>query len=256
MWLFGGGGAPPATEPEPAAPEYLCATRGRAAFRPQLFWQRVLPEHEVSVALEIRLGMSGDGVNWARLKSAAEEVPGDGDYARSCARLVPDSESRGDGTAVSAILRAAATWGDDPDRVRSVLCSCYCTAVCCSEALAEAAACGHASALQALLDAGAPPLSVGATRFGKTPLHLACEGGHEPAAKALLDAAATQGGVRALMACCDGAGRTAVELAQQNEMGPMARRLVSHGAELLACAGAEQLAESAEATVSADEPTD
>ena len=37
MWLFGGG----PTEPEHAAPEYLCATRGRAAFRPQLFWQRV-----------------------------------------------------------------------------------------------------------------------------------------------------------------------------------------------------------------------
>lgn len=195
---------------------------------------QVLPEHEVSVALEIRLGMSGDGVNWARLKSGAvDEVPGDGDYARSCAHVVLDSESRGDGTAVSAILRAAATWGDDPARIRSVLCSCYCTANCCSEALAEAAACGHAEAVLALLDAGAPPRSVAATRFGKTPLHLACEGGHEPAAKALLcHAAAKQGGVDALMACCDGAGRTAVELAQQNEMGPMMRRLVNYGAEL------------------------
>jgi hypothetical protein len=230
MWLFGGGGAPQAaaevTDVRSAAPP-----RGKVHFRPQLFFQRVMPEHVVDMGCEIRLSMAGDGHNSARLRSG-EEVAADGEYARSCAVMVADAESRGDEAAVAAVLRAASTWGDAA-RVRAVLSSCYCTPRCCSEALAEAAACGHDEAVQVLLDAGAPLFET--VRTGKTPLHLACEGGHEAAARVLLrHAAATrQGGGDKLMGDRDDAGRTAVELAQANEMGPMGRRLQGFSQELL-----------------------
>ena len=138
------------------------APRGKAHFRPQLFYQRVLPEHMVPVKLEIRMGMSGDGVNLARLPPAAgaDDVPADGDYARSQATFCDDAESEagGDGDTVGSLLAAAATWGDAA-RIRHILSSCYCTLHHGSTALAEAAAAGHVPAIEALLEAGAPPLA-------------------------------------------------------------------------------------------------
>lgn len=226
-WLFGeGGGTSPETTVVVASP------RGKVYFRPQLFYQRVLPEHIVPLDCEIRLNMSEDGENWARLKVGAEtQVPTDGEYARSCAVVVADTDSRGDEEAVTAMLRAASTWGD-ARRIRAILSSCYCTARCCSKALAEAAACGHDEAVEVLLGAGAPLFET--TRNGKSPLHLACEAGHEAVARKLLQFASSArlGGAVTMMTDCDDAGCTAVELAVANELGTMARRLREYCEEL------------------------
>lgn len=231
MWLFGGGrGTDAAASPPRAEP---VAPRGKVHFRPQLFYQRVLPEHIVSAPdCEIRLDISGGGNTWARLKAATStEVPADGEYARSCAVLVSDADSPGDETAVAAVLRAAATWGD-PRRVRAILSSCYCTARCCSEALAEASACGHVEVVEALLVAGAPLFE--SARTGKSALHLACEAGHEAVARTLLFRASKtrQDGARELMVACDETGRTAVEAAVANELNTMAQRLHKYVQEL------------------------
>ena len=231
MWLFGGGRGTVAARPPRAEP---VAPRGKVHFRPQLFYQRVLPEHIVSASdCEIRLDISGDGNTWARLKAAPAgiEVPTDGEYARSCAVLVSDAYSPGDETAAAAVLRAAATWGD-AGRVRAILSSCYCTARCCSEAVAEASACGHVEAVEALLVAGVPLFEN--TWTGKSALHLACEAGHEAVARTLLFRASKtrQGGALELLVGCDEAGRTAVEAAVANELDKMAQRLQIYAQEL------------------------
>ncbi len=230
MWLFGAGRGAESR----ASRAVAVAPRGKVHFRPQLFYQRVLPEHIVStVDCEIRLDVSGSGDTWARLKVATDtEVSADGEYASSCAVMVPDADSPGDEIAVAAVLRAASTWGD-AERIRAVLSSCYCTARCCSEALAEASACGHDEAVESLLNAGAPLFET--ARTGKSVLHLACEAGHEAVAKMLLCHAAKQKqapGVLDLLSRCDDTGRTAFEAAVANELGVMAQRLQKYSQEL------------------------
>lgn len=228
MWLFGVGCGAEAR----ASTAEAVAPRGKVHFRPQLFYQRVLPEHIVStVDCEIRLDTS-TGDTWARLKVKTDtEVSADGEYARSCAVMVPDADSPGDEAAVAAVLRAASTWGD-VGRIQAILSSCYCTARCCSEALAEASACGHDEAVKSLLTAGAPLFQT--ARTGKSVLHLACEAGHEAVAKRLLCHAAEekQGGGLDLLSRCDDTGRTAIEVAVASELGAMARRLQKYGQEL------------------------
>lgn len=79
-------------------------------FRPQLFWQEVLPEHAASSCLQFHMDWSS-GRNFARQPGDAE-VPSNGGYARSVARAVegtvPEAEARLVGRALREAVRVAA----------------------------------------------------------------------------------------------------------------------------------------------------
>lgn len=183
-------------------------------FRPQLFWQEVLPEHAASSCLQFHMDWSS-GRNFARQPGDAE-VPSNGGYARSVARAVegsvPEAEARLVGRAlreavrvvavrVAAVVRyrcasvAALTillWrqvqqGDDGAAVQHLLSSCYCPLAAVELALCEAAKQGHTEGARLLLAAGAAacaqPVGV-----GKSALHAAAEAGHEAVARLLVHA--------------------------------------------------------------------
>ena len=79
-------------------------------FRPQLFWQEVLPEHAASSCLQFHMDWSS-GRNFARQPGDAE-VPSNGGYAGSVARAVegtvPEAEARLVGRALREAVRVAA----------------------------------------------------------------------------------------------------------------------------------------------------
>ena len=74
-------------------------------FRPQLFWQEVLPEHVASSCLQFHMDWSS-GRNFARQPGDAE-VPSNGGYARSVARAVEGSVSEAEARLVGRALREA-----------------------------------------------------------------------------------------------------------------------------------------------------
>ena len=202
---------------------------GRMAFRPQLFWQEVLPEHVVGTSLEIRMGVGelSDGKNYARLKAPADggqAVAADGGYAAAQARLV-EASPHGDEDVVSEAVSASATWGD-AKRMSLLLGSCYVTEAAGTAALSEASANGHQEVVALLLKAGAKAGSL--AYHGKTALHRACENGHEAIATMLLKHMAARpenGGREAVWQRDSQHSLTAWELASQLEMGGVARRL-------------------------------
>ena len=190
-------------------------------FRPQLFWQEVLPEHIVaSRHLQFHCDMAS-GRNFARLPADAEYPP-DGEYALSMAHAVSDEDADPAAAHVARALREAAAFQDSVAALRHLLSSCYCTRDNISEALVEAARQGNLDGVQLLLRAGGDPA---ATPNGKTALHSAVEEGHEHVARALISA---EPALCSLV--CHGCNP--FELARQRDLSSLARRLEAHAASL------------------------
>ena len=125
-------------------------------FRPQLFWQEVLPEHAATSDLDFHCDMA-TGRNYARIPGGSD-VPSDGSYARSVARAVADDASAPHETALATrALREAATFSGDPTPLRHLLSSCYCSRGSLQLALVEASRADNLQGVNLLLDAGAVP---------------------------------------------------------------------------------------------------
>ena len=183
-------------------------------FRPQLFWQEVLPEHVVmSNHLQFHCDLAS-GRNLARLPSETEHPP-DGSLALSVARVVGDGDAFSDeARQVARALREAAAFQDNA--LQHLLSSCYCTQAACSEALCEAARQENVAGVELLIRAGA---DIHAQPQGKTALHIACEEGFEAVARALISADPS------LLRGVSRSGHTPLELARERDFGSLARRL-------------------------------
>ncbi|KAL3927166.1 MAG: hypothetical protein SGPRY_002952 [Prymnesium sp.] len=198
---------------------------GRMRFRPQMFWQEVLPQHLVDASLQLRADIAS-GKNFARIASE-KEYASDGALARAAAVALADiDETAPDAEAVARALRSAVAWGD-PVRVRHLLCSCYCGIPHLTGALHEAAARGESECVEVLLAAGAKPDGI---VDGKTALHAACQEGQEQAGRALLAADPT------LCERRDVSGRTPFDVAIDLDHSLVARRLLAFANELRATA--------------------
>lgn len=192
----------------------------KLTFRPQLFWQEVLPEHAVADpgSLQFECNMS-TGRNYCRVPSA-RDVAADGAYARSVARCIADAECPcGEEALVARALREAATFAGDAAPLQHLLSSTYCTRAALQGALQEACRANHVGGVELLLHANA---DIRAQPGGKTALHVACEQGCEEAARALVRADAD-----ALRVASALDGRTPLEVARDLDFGSMARRLVA-----------------------------
>merc|ERR1711865_811453 len=125
-------------------------------------------------------------------------------------------EGKSDEPDLEKVVLAAASWGDHA-KSRRFFASCFVTERVAGRALCEAANRGHEEAVGELLRARALPGSVdGASK--KTALHFACENGHESAARLLIGAGASLSDV-------DKTGQTPCELAREQDLGMMAKRL-------------------------------
>ena len=197
---------------------------GMMRFRPQLFWQEVLPEHMVSSSLQFHCDL-GSGRNFAR-QPGGGEVASDGGYARSVACAVPDGEVTADEARLvgRALREAAQLAGEDATPLRHLLSSCYCSTAAITEALCEASRQDHAEGVRLLLAARAEPLAQPA---GKTALHAACEAGHEAVARLLVQAepAAVGASGEAL------GGRTPPQVARDADLAGLARRVEAYAKE-------------------------
>lgn len=191
-------------------------------FRPQLFWQELLPEHVVSSRhLQFNCDMA-TGRNYARLPSETS-YSAHGEYAFSMAHAVPDTDADPAAAHVARALREAATFQESLTPLRHLISSCYCTRDTLAEALTEVARQGNIEGCELLLRAGADPR---ATPHGKTALHVAVEEGHEPVARALAKADP----ITLTIECY---GCTPVKLARDRDMAGLARRLEAHAQEAL-----------------------
>jgi len=192
-------------------------------FRPQLFWQELLPEHVVSSRhLQFNCDMA-TGRNYARLPSETS-YSAHGEYAFSMAHAVPDADADpAAATHVARALREAATFQESLTSLRHLISSCYCTRDTLAEALTEVARQGNIEGCELLLRAGADPR---ATPHGKTALHVAVEEGHEPVAHALAKADPSTIAIECY-------GCTPVKLARERDMAGLARRLEAHAQEAL-----------------------
>ena len=133
-------------------------------FRPQLFWQEVLPEHIADASLQFEADFAS-GKNYARIASGDKTYAADGALARSTAVALEDvGADAPDAEAVGRALRAAVTWGD-PAKLRHLLSSCYCGVPHLGGALHEAAARGEQECIEVLLSAKAKPTVVGAPLY-------------------------------------------------------------------------------------------
>lgn len=191
---------------------------GRFLFRAQLFWQLLLPEQVATSQLEFRIGMGEDQRNYARYPNDAfgkDDAPLADDDPRLIAAAVV-TEAREDEADVIAALRAAASWGDHLG-LRRLLAKCFVGARTCRSALVEAASLGHERVVIELLRAKAEPTAFDDSSR-KTALHVACEQGHESLAQVLLDANAD-------LNARDARGRTPCELARDQDLSMMAKRL-------------------------------
>lgn len=191
----------------------------KLTFRPQLFWQEVLPEHAVAANLQFECDFES-GKNFARQPPSDpdETIPADGTYALSVARCVSDDKvpSPADAALATRALREAAAVADEDTVLRHLLSSCYCPRSALGPALSECASRDNAAGVALLLAAGADPR---APSDGKTALHVACERGCENAARALITAACDTVRVLSLD------GRTPLQAARECDHGPLARRL-------------------------------
>lgn len=195
-----------------------CLGPGRFLFRGQVFWQQLLPEHVAPTQLEFRIGMGDDPRNFARIphdtKGSPEQLPID--HPQLIAAAVCYPSGREDEGEVAKVIRSAADWGDHL-KLRRLLASCFVTVNACRGALCSAAFGGHEAAVSELLRAKASPVSDDGAA-AKTALHLACEQGHEGVARLLLEA-------KADLSLVDATGRTPCELAREQDLGMMAKRL-------------------------------
>eukprot|EP00658_Telonema_sp_P-2_P025541 TRINITY_DN20291_c0_g1_i4.p1 TRINITY_DN20291_c0_g1~~TRINITY_DN20291_c0_g1_i4.p1 ORF type:complete len:197 (+),score=36.88 TRINITY_DN20291_c0_g1_i4:124-714(+) len=173
------------------------------------------PSHMAERSLEFHLGL-GESKNFARIAGGAE-VDKDSAYALNCAVCVDPRDSPGDEQIVEEALREAATWGD-PVAVRKLLSSCYCTPATTAAALGEAAAMGFCDVVALLLKAGSRATM---RANGKTALHRACEAGQEEAARVLIQSVSSEDQAM----CLTDSGKTAFELARDQDMCGLVRRL-------------------------------
>jgi hypothetical protein len=142
-------------------------------FRPQLFWQEILPEHAAAASLQFHCDMES-GRNFARLPVGDTAAAASGGFARSVAVAVADGEvDAEEARLVARALREAATH-EGP--LMHLLSSCYCTRDALGPALLEAARHGNLENVQLLLHAGASAAAQPADE-NKTALHVACEAG-------------------------------------------------------------------------------
>lgn len=201
-------------------------------FRPQLFWQEVLPEQACTNDLQFHFDME-TGRNFARLPTdVAEPPPPDGAFAHKQARSVPDWEAdSGEAAFVGRALRELSAIHGDVSHLRHCLSSCFCTVGSLQPALCEAARHDNTDAVTLLLRANAEP-SAQPVHIGKSALHVACESGSESAARLLI--AADPAGIT-LMSLVNGV--TAIEMARANDLSSMARRLEAYAKELGAIGG-------------------
>lgn len=196
---------------------------GRFLFRGQMFWQVLLPEQVATNQLEFRIGMGEDKTNYARYPNdvyGKDDAPLADDDPRLIAAAVV-SEAREDESDVIVALRASASWGDHL-RLRRLLAKCFVGEGTCRSALVEAASLGHELVVGELLRARAEPTAFDdSTR--KSALHVACEQGHESLARVLL-------GANADLNALDARGRSPCDLARDQDLGMMAKRLEAlHG---------------------------
>eukprot|EP00930_Biecheleria_cincta_P078632 TRINITY_DN66188_c0_g1_i1.p1 TRINITY_DN66188_c0_g1~~TRINITY_DN66188_c0_g1_i1.p1 ORF type:complete len:286 (+),score=55.13 TRINITY_DN66188_c0_g1_i1:45-860(+) len=191
---------------------------GRFLFRGQVFWQQLLPEQVATSQLEFQIGIGDDSRNFARIpherKGVPEELPAD--HPQLIAAAVCYPSGREDEGEVAKVMRSAADWGDHI-KLRRLLASCFVSKTACKGALCSAALGGHEAAVSELLRAKACPGSDDGAA-AKTALHFACEQGHEGVARLLLEAKADLNTV-------DATGRTPCELAREQDLGMMAKRL-------------------------------
>eukprot|EP01061_Rhynchopus_euleeides_P030942 TRINITY_DN51280_c0_g1_i1.p1 TRINITY_DN51280_c0_g1~~TRINITY_DN51280_c0_g1_i1.p1 ORF type:complete len:273 (+),score=91.25 TRINITY_DN51280_c0_g1_i1:65-820(+) len=194
---------------------------GKLMFRPQVFWQKVRPDHITPGGLEYNMSMDGGG-NFARLKTGGADIASVGEYANTTAAVVPDSQDQGDGEFLSSVLREAAGSGDAGE-LKVLLQSCYVTRASSEPAVCEAAKQNQCDALRALLDAGCPP---NASLSEKRALYIACESGAELAAQILVDSLNRTDVHRV----CRATGKTAFEAAESQDLAPLAKRLRAYAA--------------------------
>ena len=183
-------------------------------FKPCLIYQRLLDEHVVDAGLELRVDMTS-GLKEARFNGGLN-ISNESERARSILarqlRCISDDDEHarlGDGPTVARRLAAAASWGDVA-LTTWILQTCYVTVGQASEVLyAVAGQGGSPDVVELLLRAGAElrPFD------GRTALHAALSNGHEDVATALV-AFATPDVVS-----------TALQLARENDFGPIARRI-------------------------------
>jgi len=145
-------------------------------FRPQLFYQEILPEHVCPAGLEFKMNME-TGKNYGRIPNEATLPDNAEEAACMCVQ-----EEKEDADNVIAALKLRASWGD-VDGVKHVLRSCYVSRRMTDDALCEAAAFGFEHIIILLLKVGGRPT---ATCGDKTALHWACQNGHETCIRILV----------------------------------------------------------------------
>ena len=191
-----------------------------------LILSSLIRSHIIPTRQEFHCDMAS-GRNFARLPTG-KDVAADGSFARSVAVAVADFdvEDASESRLVARALREAATH-EGP--LMHLLSSCYCTQASLGPALLEACRHGNLENVHLLLHAGAQA-AVQPPGENKCALHVACESGHEEVARALVSSDPS------CVHCQSSAlsDRTPLDVARDNDMGGLARRLEQHANE---CAG-------------------
>ena len=209
---------------------------GYCDFRPQLFYQEVMPWHIASSSLEFKMNMT-TGVNEARFPNDANlESPGSEEALQSAmnnaTRLIDstdedDEKKKMDNASseVSKRLCNAVTW-QDSQQVAYILRSCYVTQGAALPALIEASSQGVEECAKVLIGAGTSASAlVSFTSCKKNALHVACENGHESCAMILIDSMKSYD---AIFQRTVPSNKSFVEVLQEQDLNGMAKRLKRH----------------------------
>jgi predicted GNAT family N-acyltransferase len=183
-------------------------------FRPALYWQTIHDWQCADAGLEFRMNFTTK-VNEAKFSSDVTLSQSSLTKCRAeqlC--IVPESAARPDTIKLSERMRNAATW-NKPDDLEHLIRTCYVTATVAIPCLIEASKRNFIDVVTLLLQAGANPITTDPTS-NKSALYVACEGGQEDVAKLLIVATKTTNSQAVL---------AAIQVARNNDMGFMARRL-------------------------------
>jgi hypothetical protein len=219
-------------EGRPQKKKKITIEPGKLFFRPQFFWQEVLPEHVLDVPwLEKGKLVDDEKRTFAREQNATFPALGDTLTQVNASELLADNdpkiiaaavcvdEAREDEASVAKIVRSVCTWGDLA-KLRRLLTSAFVPPRACDGAMCEAARLGHREVVEDLLRAGASAVACD-KGTAKTALHFACMQGHEDLAMLLVDA-------KGDLLAKDVAGMTPCQLAREQDFGMMAKRLEKH----------------------------